>query len=275
MNFLIEYEPYIRSGIFIGLLLVLSGLEFISPLTKRKSNRPQQWFTNLSIVVIDTIALRLLFPVLAVGTAYYADDNGIGLFNILNINQYISTILSLLMLDILIYGQHVMMHKVPLLWRMHRMHHTELGLDTTSAVRFHPFEIILSMIIKMAFVLIMGVPVVAVIIFEIILNGLALFNHSNIKLPVFIEKLLRNIIITPEIHWIHHSEIAKETNSNYGFNLCIWDKIFSTYNDKPTFNYDEMQQGLKEFGFKKPLNLIELLISPFKNYAEKNLRSKE
>jgi len=155
---------------------------------------------------------------------------------------------------------------VPVLWRLHRMHHTELGLDVTTANRFHPIEIIISMLIKMGFVLILGVPVVAVILFEILLNGLALFNHSNIKLPASLEKILRIFIITPEIHWIHHSEIAVETNSNYGFNLCIWDKIFGTYTSKPILAFDEMHQGLSEFGLEKPLDIIELIISPFKNY---------
>ena len=155
------------------------------------------------------------------------------------------------------------------------MHHTELGLDVTSAVRFHPIEIIISMLIKIAFVVLLGISVEAVIVFEILLNGLALFNHSNIKIAGPLEKILRKVIITPEIHWIHHSEIAHETNSNYGFNLVFWDKLFGTYIDKPTLNYDVMRQGLREFGFNRPMNLLELLISPFKSYPVKSSTDKE
>ncbi len=267
MNFLSEYEQLLRPGIFLGLLIILAGAEFLFPLAKRKCSRPLQWFTNLSIVVLDSIALKLLFPLLAVGIAQYATNNHIGLFNLIDLNYYVVVILSLLLLDLLIYAQHVLMHKVPLLWRLHRMHHTEIGLDVTSAVRFHPIEIILSMLIKMLFVLILGIPVGAVILFEILLNGLALFNHSNLKLPATLEKFLRLFIITPEIHWVHHSQIVCETNSNYGFNLCFWDKIFSTYNDHPTLSYQKMEQGLSEFGLEKPISLPELLVSPFKDYS--------
>lgn len=268
MDFLIENEQNIRLGVSVGLLVLLAGAEFIAPLAKRRTGRPMQWFTNVAIIIIDTAILRLLFPLLAVSVALYADDNSIGLFNIIELNSWLVIILSLLSLDLLIYGQHVLVHKVPILWRLHRMHHTEIGLDVTTANRFHPIEIIISMLIKMAFVLLMGVPIAAVILFEILLNGLALFNHSNIRLPRALEKLLRTVIITPEIHWIHHSEIVSETNSNYGFNLCIWDKLFGTYIDKPTLQYNEMQQGLNEFGFDKSLNFVELIISPFKNFPE-------
>ncbi len=268
MDFLINNEQTIRLSVFIGLLVLLAVAELIAPLASRQISRAKQWVTNISIVIVDTITLRILFPILAVGVASYARENGIGLFNLITVNYWVSFVLSLLLLDVLIYAQHVMMHKVPMLWRLHRMHHTELGLDVTSAIRFHPIEIVISMLIKMLFVLIMGIPVAAVIVFEILLNGLALFNHSNLKLPRWMETILRRIIITPELHWIHHSEIVRETNSNFGFNLCIWDKIFSTYLDKPTFDYPQMRQGLPEFGYEKPLNFIELIISPFQKYPK-------
>lgn len=269
MDFLIAQEQNIRLGFFLSLLVIFASLEFISPLAKRRAARLSQWLTNISITVINTIIMRLILPIFAVGASKYATENNIGLFNMVEFGFWPTFILSLLLLDALIYGQHVMMHKIPLLWRLHRMHHTELGLDVTSAVRFHPIEIIFSMLIKMTFVLVMGIPVVAIIFFEITLNGLALFNHSNIKLPRAIERFLRKLFITPEIHWIHHSEIVNETNSNYGFNLVIWDKIFGTYLDKPTLTYAELRQGLKEFGFQKPLSLFELIISPFKSYPQK------
>lgn len=269
MEFLIAYEQNIRLSVFVSLLIIFACIEFLSPLAKRRTKRLSQWFTNISITVINTLVMRFILPVVAVGVSSYADQNNYGLFNIINLGFWPTFIASLIFLDVLIYGQHVMMHKIPFLWRLHRMHHTELGLDVTSAVRFHPIEIVFSMLIKMAFVLVMGIPVVAIIFFEIILNGLALFNHSNIKLPYPMESIMRTIFITPEIHWIHHSEIINETNSNYGFNLVIWDKIFGTYKDKPTLSYKDLRQGLSEFGFDKPLSIYELIISPFKNYPDK------
>jgi len=265
MNALIEFEQIIRPSIFAGLLVLLAGAEFLFPLAKRKCPRARQWFTNLSIVVLDNLTLKLIFPLLAVGVSQYAADHGIGLFNLFELPLMLTIVLSLLMLDVLIYGQHVMMHLIPLFWRLHRVHHTEIGLDVTSAVRFHPIEIIISMLIKMLFVLVMGIPVAAVIIFEVLLNGLALFNHSNLKLPEKVDNVLRKLIVTPEIHWIHHSELVNETNSNYGFNLIIWDKLFSTYIDRPQVDYPKMQQGLRQFGLQKQLNLYQLLILPFKN----------
>jgi sterol desaturase/sphingolipid hydroxylase (fatty acid hydroxylase superfamily) len=270
MNTLIEYDQIIRLSIFLGLLIIFAVAEFYFPLAKRKSSRAQQWSTNLGIVLIDTIVIKLLFPLLAVGVAKYANLHSIGIFNVFEIPYLLTIILSLFMLDLLIYSQHVVMHRVPILWRLHRMHHTEISLDVTSALRFHPIEIIISMLIKMTFVLFMGVPVLAVIIFEVLLNGFALFNHSNLKLPAHLDKQLRKVIVTPEVHWIHHSQIVKETNSNYGFNLIIWDKMFSTYRALPSLDYTQMQQGLKEFGLTKPLGFFALLISPFKSIKNSN-----
>jgi len=264
MNILIEYEHIIRTSIFLAVLVILASLEFIFPLAKRKCSRTKQWTINLSMVVLDSIAVRLCFPLLAVGAAQYAGNHTIGVFNLIVLPDFIAVIFALLLFDLLIYAQHVLLHKIPILWSLHKVHHTEIGLDVTTAVRFHPVEIILSMLIKIAFVLVMGIPVLAVILFEILLNALALFNHSNLKLPKGLDKSLRKIIITPEVHWIHHSQLIKETDSNYGFNLIIWDKLFSTYTEKPTINYPEMQQGLAEFSAKAPLNLYNLLLLPFK-----------
>ncbi|WP_028865725.1 sterol desaturase family protein [Psychromonas aquimarina] len=263
MNIFTDYEHVIRLGIFLSLFIILAGVEFLFPLAKRKCSRLRQWSVNLSLAFIASLLLNILLPLLAVGAARSASEHSIGLFNMIDISYATAVILALLMLDLLIYGQHLLMHKIPLLWSVHRMHHTEIGLDVSSAVRFHPVEIIISMLIKMLFVVIFGIPAAAVIIFEVLLNGLALFNHSNLKLPRTADKFLRKFIITPEVHWIHHSEAAKETNSNYGFNLIFWDKLFSTYRDKPAVDYPLMRQGLKEFGTEKPLSLYKLLILPF------------
>lgn len=263
MDTLQDYQDIIRLTVFCAVFIILAIAEYLFPLAKRKSPRYQQWSVNLSIALINSLSLHLLLPVLAVGAAHYAKVHGIGLFNCLDIPYAVVVILSLLLLDLIIYGQHLVLHKIPLLWTLHRMHHTEIGLDASSAVRFHPIEMIISMLIKMAFVLLLGVPVVAVILFELLLNGLALFNHSNLKLSPAADKCLRKVIVTPEVHWVHHSKIVTETNSNYGFNLIIWDKLFSTYLAKPAVEHSKMQQGLSEFGVKKPLTLFALLASPF------------
>lgn len=254
----------IRGGVSIGLLLILGCAELLFPLARRKCSRIWQWFTNLSIALISRICISLTLPLAALGSAQCAAQHGIGFFNLIHLPPAITLLLSLLLFDLLIYAQHRIMHNVPLLWRLHRMHHTELGLDVTSALRFHPIEILLSMLIKMGFVLLMGIPALAVIIFEVLLNALALFNHSNLKLNKRLDALLRILIVTPEVHWIHHSPIVKETNSNYGFNLVIWDKLFSTYRDKPQVDYPHMAQGLKEYSPTTPLNLYQLLMLPFK-----------
>lgn len=265
MKLLIENENVIRLSLFLSLFILFAIAEYIFPLAKRKSRRLLQWSINLSMVSLASLSLNLILPIMAVGSAKYASEHAIGLFNVIEIPYAITIFLALLLMDLLIYGQHVLMHKVPLFWSVHRMHHTEIGLDVSSAVRFHPIEIVLSMLIKIAFVLIFGIPVVAVIIFEVLLNGLALFNHSNLKLPKAADNLLRKLIVTPEVHWIHHSDITKETNSNYGFNLIVWDKLFKTYRAKPTIDYPLMPQGLSEFGLNKPLSLYQLLMVPFKN----------
>jgi len=262
MEFLINYQHIIRPSVFVALFFLFALAETRLPLSQRKTSRLRQWSTNICLAIINSLFLKLLVPLLAVGVALYANEHKVGLFNQLDLPYFVGFILSLLLLDLLIYVQHLLFHKVPFLWRLHRMHHTEIGLDVSSALRFHPIEMILSMLIKMSFVLLMGVPIEAVIIFEILLNGFALFNHSNLKLPSALDKLLRKLIVTPEVHWIHHSPISQETNSNYGFNLIIWDKIFSTYIDKPQIGYKQMQQGLYEFGLNKSLTLSQLLILP-------------
>lgn len=263
MNFLIQYEHIIRPSVFIGLFVILAMAESRRPLANRKNTRKTQWATNLSLAVINTLCLKLLIPVLAVGAALFAKEHHLGLFNLWQLPSLITIIASLLLLDFIIYWQHLIFHKVPLLWKLHRVHHTEIGLDVSSAVRFHPLEMLLSMFIKMLFIILLGVPIEAVILFEVLLNALALFNHSNLKLPRSLDNMLRVLIVTPEVHWIHHSPIAKETNSNYGFNLIIWDKLFSTYCQQPTHQYSKMQQGLNQFGLQKSMPLMTLLMSPF------------
>lgn len=265
MDFLINYQHIIRPSLFIGLFTLFAIAEFHAPLSQRKTARYKQWSTNLALALINSLCLKLLLPLLAVGAALYASEHQIGMLNYFAIPYIVAVMLTLLLLDLIIYGQHVVFHKVPLLWRLHQMHHTEVGLDVSSAVRFHPLEIVISMLIKMLSIVLLGAPVAAVIIFEMLLNGFALFNHSNLKLPSKVDRLLRKLIVTPEVHWIHHSPIVKETNSNYGFNLIIWDKLFSTYNAKPSREYNQMDQGLYQYGLQTSLPLYQLLLLPFHN----------
>jgi sterol desaturase/sphingolipid hydroxylase (fatty acid hydroxylase superfamily) len=268
MNSLIANEQIIRPTIFIVLLVILAIVEYCYPLAKRKSSRIKQWSTNIALVVIASLLLKVSLPMLAVGVAQWSQINTLGLFNYIEFFRWgyapISIFfLSIVLMDFIIYWQHVLMHKVPLLWRMHQVHHSEAALDVSSAVRFHPFELLFSMIIKLAFIIMLGIPVMAVIIFEIILNAMALFNHSNIKLPKKVELALRKLVVTPEVHWIHHSQIVRETNSNYGFNLIIWDKLFGSYIAKPKQDYKDLQQGLSQYNKQQPLNIIHLLMLPF------------
>jgi sterol desaturase/sphingolipid hydroxylase (fatty acid hydroxylase superfamily) len=268
MNTLIENEQTIRPILFISLLIAFSIAEFLYPLAKRKSSHIKQWSTNIALVLMSSLLLKISLPMLAVGAAQWSQSNSVGIINYFDVfsSGYISVViifLSIVLMDFIIYWQHVLMHNIPLLWRMHQVHHTESGLDASSAVRFHPLEMLFSMLVKMAFIVLLGVPIVAVIIFEIVLNAMALFNHSNLKLPKKIDQQLRKLIVTPEVHWVHHSQIVRETNSNYGFNLIIWDKLFGSYIEKPTQDYKVLQQGLSQFNEQQPLNIVRLLLIPF------------
>ena len=229
MNWLIEHEQIIRPAVFFVIFLILASAEIFRPLAKRKCARVKQWLTNLSMAVLANVSLKLLLPILAVAAAQFAQNKGLGLLNLFELPYPVQIFIALLLLDFVIYGQHLLMHRIPLLWALHRVHHTEISLDVSSAVRFHPIEIMLSMFIKISFVVLIGAPAAAVILFEILLNALALFNHSNLKLPGKVDKVLRKLIVTPQVHWIHHSPINTETNSNYGFFLSIWDYLFHTY----------------------------------------------
>jgi len=227
---------------------------------------------NLGLVGLDVILVRFLMPVATVTVAEISMTQGWGLFNIVDAGFWPSFVLSLFLMDLVIYAQHVIMHKIPLLWRMHRVHHTDLDFDVTTALRFHPFEIILSMFVKFFFIALIGVPVIAVIVFEIVLNISAMFNHSNIQIPLRIDRMLRFFIVTPDMHRVHHSVIKVETNSNYGFNIPWWDYIFRTYRAQPSSGHTKMKIGLNEFQGNRVVFLHWLLIQPFvsvkKGYGE-------
>ncbi|MFK7901203.1 MAG: sterol desaturase family protein [Nitratireductor sp.] len=257
-------ETQIRLLIFIGLFLTLAVLEYLVPRRELRPLKAKRWFTNWAITIIDSLVLRYVVKIVAVGGAVWAITNGFGLFNIVEAPYWLAFIVSFLVLDFAVWLSHVASHKIPIFWRIHRMHHSDVDIDVTTAIRFHPIEIILSMIYKYGVVLLLGAPVAAVLVFEIVLNGGAMFNHSNLKLPLWLDKWLRLIIVTPDMHRVHHSSEPVETDSNYGFNISVWDRMFKTYIDQPKLGHDEMQIGLKEWQDEKPARLDWSLLVPFR-----------
>ena len=256
-------EPTIRLGVFVGLFLTLALLEILAPRRVPKNIKAKRWITNWAIVLIDSLVLRLLFKTAAVGGAIWATDQGIGLFNMLDIPAWIAIVVSFVILDFAIWLSHVASHKIPIFWKIHRMHHSDVDFDVTTAIRFHPIEIILSMLWKFAFIIVIGAPAVSVLIFEVVLNGSAMFNHSNLKLPLKFDRILRKVIVTPDMHRVHHSIVHNETDSNYGFNLAIWDRMFGTYIDQPEAGHDNMTIGLEEWQDENPSRLLWSLKVPF------------
>jgi sterol desaturase/sphingolipid hydroxylase (fatty acid hydroxylase superfamily) len=260
-----EYQlTDIRPVIFVGLLLGFGIIEFLLPRRTLKPIKTKRWITNLLIIFIDSVLVKLLFKTAAIGVALWAVINGYGLFNFIEAPYWLAFGLSFAVLDFSIWLTHVASHKIPILWKIHRMHHSDVDIDASTGIRFHPFEIVLSMCWKFLVVLVLGAPVLSVLIFEIVLNSGALFNHSNIKIPLKFDRILRWIIVTPDMHRVHHSVISREHNSNYGFNLSIWDKIFSTYVDQPEMGHREMTIGLPDWQDEKPARLDWAMMVPFK-----------
>lgn len=259
-----DYEPSLRLGVFLGVLIVMALAELLSPKRRQEVPRLLRWSNNLALVVVDAVVLRLLFPLTAASFAAVMQVQGLGLFNWLAWPTLIAIIGSLLALDLAIYAQHVVFHKVPVLWRLHRMHHADTEIDVTTGLRFHPIEILLSMALKFALIALLGAPPVAVLLFEIILNAAALFNHSNVNLPRGLDRALRWIVVTPDMHRIHHSDIRTETDSNYGFNLPWWDWLFRTYTAEPARGQQGMTIGLVEFRDQREAWLDRLITQPFR-----------
>ena len=244
---LLATEPQLRLAVFLGILVAMALWELATPRRRQEIPRVIRWTNNLGLVVIDAIVLRLSFPTLAVGLAVIAQDRGLGLFNIIKAPDWVAVLVSVIVLDLVIYLQHVMFHAVPALWRLHRMHHADLEFDVTTGLRFHPVEMLLSMGIKLAVVVALGPPALAVLIFEILLNATAMFNHSNIRLPMLLDSFLRLVVVTPDMHRVHHSVIPEETNSNFGFNLPWWDRLLGTYKAQPKAGHEGMTIGIEQF----------------------------
>jgi len=265
MENLFEHEPLWRVAVFVVLLALFALWELLAPARRAEIPRVLRWSNNFAMVVLDTLVLRLVFPGLAVGVASIATNNGWGLFPAINVSGALAVVAGVLLLDLAIYGQHVLFHNVPVLWRLHRMHHADPHFDVSTALRFHPIEIVLSMAIKMGVVLALGLAPVAVILFEILLSATALFNHSNVRLPGAFEPLVRMVVVTPDMHRVHHSDIRSETDSNYGFCLPWWDRLFGTYTAQPSRGHSGMGIGIGRFGTRRDQWLDRLLIQPFRN----------
>lgn len=266
-DLILSNEPMIRMGFFLGILLAMAIWEVAAPRRRREIPRLLRWSSNLGVVVIDTLLVRLTFPIVAAGLAIVAEQRGWGLFNIFDAPAWIAFVVSVLALDLAIYLQHVMFHAVPALWRLHRMHHADLEFDVTTGLRFHPIEILLSMVIKLAVVAALGPPAVAVLVFEVLLNATAMFNHSNIAIPPAIDRVLRMIVVTPDMHRVHHSIHPSETNSNFGFNLPWWDRLLGTYRPQPREGHETMTIGIEQFRTRRDLWLDRMLVQPLRGPA--------
>jgi sterol desaturase/sphingolipid hydroxylase (fatty acid hydroxylase superfamily) len=258
-------EVWWRLGFFFSVLAIMMLLEWQTPARKSPIKNRTRWFANFGLVFTSSLIARLTVPIGLTAVALYTQEQGIGVFNQISVPSIISIVLSLLLLDLLIYWQHRLFHKVPILWRLHRVHHADAHIDTSTGLRFHPIEIVLSILVKLVAVIALGVPALAILIFEITLNGLALFNHANIRLPNAIEKPLRLVLMTQILHRIHHSQLAKETNSNYGFSVVWWDKLFGSYRAKADKTDNNLDIGLAEYPkSEQNASLWSLLKIPFK-----------
>lgn len=260
-----ENETLIRLSIFAGLFTLFAVIEALIPRRPRTQPRSSRWVTNWAITILDSATLyllALLIPLLAVGAAMDAGANGWGLMNKLRLPLGVNIIATVLFFDLAIWAQHLITHKIPILWRFHRVHHSDRDIDVTTAIRFHPVEIAFSMLLKIGLVYLLGPSAVGIIIFEIILNGTAMFNHANMKLPLGLDAVVRKVLVTPDMHRVHHSDIRAEHDSNYGFSLSIWDRMFGTYVAQPKKGHDEMTIGL-QWQDDEPSKLVWSLSLPF------------
>lgn len=263
----ITSEPLIRLGCFLGVLLVMAFWELLAPRRPQMIGRLLRWPNNFGLVVLNTLVVRLVFPLAGVGIAFFAQTIGWGLFNIVPLPAWFIIPVAVILLDLAIYGQHVAFHVVPALWRLHRMHHADLEFDVTTGLRFHPVEILVSMVIKFAAIVALGASPVAVLIFEILLNATSMFNHGNVSLPHGVDRFVRLIVVTPDMHRVHHSIDRRETDSNFGFNMPWWDWLFGTYRAQPVKGHELMTLGIELFREPRELWLDRMLSQPLRNPA--------
>jgi len=264
---LLTYEQFIRLAAFCGVFALMVIWELVEPRRTQSIGRGRRWPNNLGVVAVDAALVRILFPTTAVGLALVAEAHGLGLFNVLALPDWIGVVASVILLDLAIYFQHVLFHAVPALWRLHRMHHADLDIDVSTGLRFHPIEILLSMMIKLAVVIALGAPAVAVLLFEVLLNATSMFNHSNVRIPRSFDGALRWFVVTPDMHRVHHSIRARETNSNFGFNLPFWDRLFGTYRAQPAAGHEAITIGIEQFRDPRELRLDRMLLQPLRGEA--------
>jgi sterol desaturase/sphingolipid hydroxylase (fatty acid hydroxylase superfamily) len=263
MSWLLDHEPVVRLGAFGGIFAVMALWEIGAARRELSAAKGSRWFANIGITVLNTIVIRVLFPSAVVGVALVAAERGWGLFNIVQVPAVISILGSILALDFIIYLQHVIFHAVPLLWRLHMVHHADLDCDVTTGFRFHPLEAVISMPIKFAAVVLLGPPAVAVLIFEVVLSAASVFNHGNVCIPLPLDRVVRWFVVTPDMHRVHHSVDPRETNSNFGFNLSWWDRLLGTYRSQPAEGHEAMAIGLSQFKDGRRQTLLWVLALPF------------
>jgi sterol desaturase/sphingolipid hydroxylase (fatty acid hydroxylase superfamily) len=261
---MLPFEIPTRLAAFAGVLALMAAWELLAPRRHQAAERPLRWSSNLGLVVLDTVLVRILVPTTAVAIALLAEERGWGLFHSFAVPPWLAVLVCVIVLDLAIYLQHVLFHAVPALWRLHRMHHADLAFDVTTGVRFHPIEILLSMLIKLAVVAALGAPALAVLLFEMLLNATSMFSHGNVRIPQRLDRMLRWIVVTPDMHRVHHSVEAAETNSNFGFNLPWWDRMFGTYRAQPRAGHDAMVIGIAQFRDRSELRLDRMLLQPFR-----------
>lgn len=258
-----KFDIAIRVIAFVSMFGLMASWEAIAPRRKTATLKVSRWIANLSVAVLNTMVIRILMASGAVGVAMVTAENGWGILNMLHWPVWIEIVLAVLLLDLMIYLQHLGFHAVPVLWKIHMVHHADPDYDVTTAVRFHPVEALLSMVLKMAGVTIIGASPTSVLAFEVILNGMAMFNHANVRMPAFVDWILRWVVVTPDMHRIHHSIFLRETNRNFGFNLPWWDYMFGTYLASPSRGHERMTFGLKKFRSPACLKLLNILKLPF------------
>ena len=263
-NWLLMNEVQVRLTFFFSVFAVMAIWEMLAPRRELTVPKAVRWINNLALVFLNSLAMRLVFPAAAVSVAAVAQQRGWGVMNIYEIPFVPSVVLSVMLMDLVIYLQHVMVHAIPALWRLHRVHHADLDYDVTTGARFHPIEILLSMLIKIGTIMVLGPPLVAVVIFEVVLNATAMFNHSNVRLPLGLDRVLRWFLVTPDMHRVHHSVEDDETNSNFGFSLPWWDRLFGTYRDQPRAGHEGMSIGIHKFRDVRQVQWLPgMLMLPF------------
>jgi sterol desaturase/sphingolipid hydroxylase (fatty acid hydroxylase superfamily) len=262
-EFLLTNASEIRFGIFASLILIFALFESMFPRRERLLSRGFRWVNNFSLSFLNTLLLKIVFPLGAVGLAFQVEKEEFGLFTVFVLPYWVEFLVTFLILDFCIYLQHRIFHKVSWLWKLHRVHHADIDLDVSSGIRFHPIEIILSMMIKMVLIVAFGISPLVVLVFEVVLNATSLFNHSSLNLPLGFDRLLRKILVTPDMHRVHHSVNKQETDSNFGFNFSCWDYLLGTYCAQPQDGHKDMQIGVEEFRKRNDNLLHKLLIQPF------------